>query len=287
MQRITENVYTATDITGCNPSYVVTSDGVVVIDPPQLITKIIEMKEEALKKGPIRFLINTENHIDHIFGNHWYAGLCPVVGHEDMMLNFWASSEYDIDYYAYSCGIISRQDPAGLPLMPSKDDYIVNKPTITYSERLTLYVGDHVFELFSTPGHTKGQTAVYVPQERVAVVGDTIFSGCQTWLHEADPDAWIRSLEFLKTFDVDYIIPGHGPVVNKDYILQQSAIIREWVAAVAAGIAKGWSMEECMERISFLDRCPVDIGQEDAGPVVQQMNVKTLFDFLQGKAERF
>ena len=57
MQRITENVFTATDSRGCNPSYVVTSDGIVIIDTPQLITKVLEMKEEALKKGPIQPLL--------------------------------------------------------------------------------------------------------------------------------------------------------------------------------------------------------------------------------------
>lgn len=286
MERITENVYTYTNIRGCNPSFVVTSDGVVVIDTPQLVTKVLEMKEEASKKGLIRYLINIEHHIDHIFGNHWFAGLCPVIAHEDIMQDFWVLPHGD-DLYDVSLEIIKLQDPKGLPFMPSRKDYIVNRPSITYSEHLTLRVGEHIFELYHTPGHVRGQTAVYIPKERVVIVGDTIFSGCQTWLHQADPDAWLRSLEFLKTLDVDYIIPGHGPVVTKDYIPKQSAFIREWVTAVAIGIAKGWSKEECVKRISFLDRYPVDIGQESSGPMIQQLNTKRLYDYLLGKTERF
>jgi hypothetical protein len=94
-------------------------------------------------------------------------------------------------------------------------------------------------------------------------------------------------LAFLDTLDVDYIVPGHGPVVTKEYLAIQSAFIREWVAAVAAGIARGWSKEECVANISFLDRCSVDIGQEERGPLVQEMNVKCLYGYLKGEGPNF
>jgi hypothetical protein len=69
--------------------------------------------------------------------------------------------------------------------------------------------------------------------------------------------------------------------------MKQEAFIREWMAAVAVGLAKGWSKEECVQRISFLDRFPMDVGQADMGPSVQRMNVERLYDFLLGKTERF
>ncbi|HZW00334.1 MAG TPA: MBL fold metallo-hydrolase, partial [Candidatus Deferrimicrobium sp.] len=69
MEQVTANVCTNTRLRGCNPSYVVTSDGVVVIDTPQLPTKAVAMRQEAESHGPIRYLINTEQHVDHIFGN--------------------------------------------------------------------------------------------------------------------------------------------------------------------------------------------------------------------------
>ena len=285
MKRVTENVYAATDIRGCNPGYVVTSDGVVIIDTPQLPTKAVEMKEEALKNGPIRYLINTEHHIDHIFGNYFFAGLCPVVAHENILKEFGTVSAGTP--YSYSVEVVKKDDPAGMALMPPEKDFHLNPPTILFSHRMTLRVGDQVLELFHTPGHTRGQIAVYIPKEKVVFVGDTIFCECQTWFHGADPDAWLWSLDFLRTLDVDYIVPGHGPICNKDYIFKQSAFIREWVTAVAVGIAKGWSLEECIQRISFLDRYPVDIGQESAGPMVQQKAVERIYNFLHGKAERY
>jgi glyoxylase-like metal-dependent hydrolase (beta-lactamase superfamily II) len=286
MEKITDNVYAATDIRGCNPGYVVTKEGVVVVDTPQLPTRAVAMREEILRKEPIRFLINTEHHIDHIFGNHFFAGLCPVVGHQYILENFWTPIR-GVDPYPYMEEVVKEDDPRGMALMPGEKEVRVDPPTITFSHRMNLRVGNHLFELIHTPGHTKGQIAVYVPRERVAFVGDTIFSKCQTWFHSSDPDAWLRSLTILSTLDIEYIVPGHGPICKKDYILRQSAFIREWVAAVAVGMAKGWSREECGERINFLDRFPMDVGQESSGPMVQRLNVERIYDFLQGKTERF
>jgi cyclase len=285
MEKITENVYAATDMRGCNPGYVLTKDGGVIIDTPQLPTKAVAMREEILKRGPIRYLINTEHHIDHIFGNYFFTGLCPVVAQEHVLQDFGVVSSGTP--YSYSVEVVKKDDPQGMPLMPPEKDFHLNPPTILFSHRLTLRVGDQVFELFHTPGHTRGQTAVFIPKEKVAFVGDTIFCECQTWFHAADPDAWLGSLDFLRTLDADYIVPGHGPICNKDYIMKQSAFIREWVTAVAVGMAKGWSLQECTQRISFLDRFPVDTGQEAAGPMIQQKAVERIYNFLQGKIERY
>lgn len=121
-----------------------------------------------------------------------------VVGHENLKNIFWTVAD-DKPCYEYSVDVLERQDPAALPLMPSKEDYIVNYPQITYSDRMTLKVGDTDFFLYYTPRHSDAQSCVHVPKERVAFVGDTIFSGCQTWLHSADIDALLKSLDFLET----------------------------------------------------------------------------------------
>lgn len=281
MEQITKNVFTETKIRGCNPSIVFTSEGAVFIDTAQLITYLLEMRNFALERGPIKYLINTESHIDHIFGNHWFVKECPVIGHENMHKTFWKIPEaFNMDTYDYSLDIIRRQDPKGLPLMPSKNEYIINAPSITFNDRMTFKLGLHTFELYYTPGHSDANISVFVPEEKTLFVGDTVFSHCQIWLHSCDPDALFDSLRFLSTLDADYIVPGHGSVVTKEYLFEQMAFMHEWIQAVAAGLAKGWSKEECVQRISFADRCPVDIGQEDCMEYIQRMNVRVIYDYL-------
>lgn len=278
MEKITENVYTNTKIRGCNPSIVFTSEGAVFIDNAQWISTLLEMIDFAKKKGPIKYLINTEPHIDHIFGNHWFAGVCPVVGHEKIKDSFFLVPG-EMDGYDYSVDVITRQDKEFLKFMPSREEYIVNMPQITFNDRMSLKVGDHTFNLYHTPGHADSQIAVHVPEERVVFVGDTIFSECQTWLHSADIDDLINSLHFLKTLDVDYIIPGHGPVVTKAYIDVQLSVIYKWIAAVADGISKGWSQDECIRNIKF-EQLPVDVGQDEMMEYIQTRNVIKCYDYV-------
>ena len=281
MEQVARNTFAETKIRGCNPGYVVTRDGVVIIDTPQLPTHAVRMRREAEAKGPIRYVINTEHHIDHIFGNYYFRGTAAVVAHEEVYRQFMVVTPA-INPYAYAREAIPTDDPEGAPLFPDEETYFrnPNKPTVTFTGDLSLRVGDHTFHLISTPGHTAGQISVYIPEERVVFVGDTIFNNCQTWIYEADPDAWLRSLRRIALLDVDVIVPGHGPVCTRDYVQVQSAFLREWIAAVAVGIGKGWSKEECVKRISFLDRFPVDVGQEHMGPRVQEMNVSALYDWL-------
>lgn len=279
MQMLTPNVYVETEIRGCNPGIVFTKEGSVFIDTAQWISTLLEMRKFAKEKGPIKYLINTEGHIDHIFGNHWFAGETTVIGHEKLNELFWTVAG-ELDCYDYSVDVIERQDKEFLHLMPSREDYIVNRPQITFGDHMTLRLGDHTFELYHTPGHSTSQICVYVPEERVAFTGDTLFSGCQTWLHSADIDPLFQTLDFLETLDVDWFVPGHGPVVGKEFIRTQRAIIYEWIAAVAKGIEKGWSLEECIENISFEDRFPVDIGQEEMMEYIQRTNVVKCYNYL-------
>ncbi len=284
MRQLTQNVYAETEIRGCNPGIVFTREGSVFIDTAQWITKLMEMREFALKRGPIKALINTESHIDHIFGNHWFYGECPVIAHEKLIETFWKiPPSFNQTTYDYSLDVIRRQDPQGLALMPAEKDYILNTPTVTFSDKLFFKLGDHEFRLYYTPGHSDANISVFIPEERVVFVGDTVFKDCQIWLHTVDFDALFNTLNFLSRLEADYIVPGHGPVIQRCELKEQTAFLHDWLSAVASGIAKGWDKEECVERISFADRCPVDIGQADAMDYIQTCNVRVVYDYLMAK----
>ncbi len=283
MQGITENVFVETGWRGCNPGYVVTSEGVVVVDTPQLPTKAVGMREEAEGRGEIRYLINTEHHVDHIFGNFYFKGAGEVVNHRGVYQNFMVVTP-DLDPFAYAAEAIPTDDPEGGEIFPDRDDYYddPNKGSIVFDGNLTLSLGDHTFELIHTPGHTPGQIAVYVPEERVVFTGDTIFSECQTWLMTSDVDQWLRALETIRQLDVDHVLPGHGPVVTKAYLDTQRSNLLDWEAAVAAAVARGWSREETIERVNFADRYPVDVGQGYMMEHIQTLNAAALYDKMTG-----
>lgn len=279
MEHVSPNIRTETGWRGCNPSYVITDDGVVVIDTPQLPTRAVAMRQEAESHGPIRYVVNTEHHVDHIFGNYYFKGAGQVVHHQGVHDRFMVVFP-DLDPFEYAAEAIPTDDPEGAALFPDRDEYYAdpNNGTIVFTGDLTLQVGSTTFELLHTPGHTPGQVAVHVPQERVVFTGDTIFCQCQTWLMTSDVDQWLASLERLLRLDVDHVVPGHGPVTTLDSLYEQRAILLEWQAAVAVAVAKGWSREETVDRVTFADRFPVDIGQGYMMNHIQTLNAASLWD---------
>jgi cyclase len=285
-ENVTPNVRTDTTIRGCNPSYVTTSDGVVVVDTPQLPTKAVAMRAEAESHGPIQYVINTEHHVDHIFGNYYFKGAGRVIHHKGVYDNFMLPTPL-LDPFDYAREAIPMNDPGGAAIFPERDTYFEepNKAQIIFTGDVTLEVGDHTFNLIWTPGHTPGQIAVHVPEERVVFTGDTVFSEVQTWVMASDVDRWIDALNTISRLDVDKVVPGHGPVTGLRYLQTQKAVLLEWKSMVASAVAKGWSREETIERCHMRDRYPVDIGQEYMMDYIQKHNAGILWDKLSSNLE--
>ena len=210
MERVTDRIFAETKVRGCNPSFVLTSAGPVVIDTPQLPTRAVEMRKQVEEHGTIQYVINTEHHVDHIFGNYWFKGV-PVVNHQGLYDNF-MDPNAALDPFAYALEAIPTDDPEAAPLIPDREVYYQdpNKGTIVFTGDLTLRVGDHTFHCLWTPGHTPGQLAVHVPEERAVFTGDTIFSECQTWLMTSDVDEWLEALERIRAAPMPSPRAGRG-----------------------------------------------------------------------------
>ena len=269
MQKISKNVYADTSLRGCNPGFVVTKEGVVMIDTPQMPADAISWRGEIAKHGPVRYLINTEPHGDHFTGNHFFEG--TVVAHEGTREAILASSVEQLKER------FTQMDAESLSLL---EGYSYRPPTITLSERLTLYVGEHTFELIHVPGHTPYQIAVFIPEERVVFTSDNVFYKVQAYLHQAVPYEWIESLKRIGELEADVLVPGHGGICDRSYLPEMSAFIQAWIDAVSAAIDKGMSLEEAQEKVSLLDKYPMQPGSEAMGEMLQKMNVARLYEVL-------
>ena len=204
MEQITKNIFIEAKVRGCNPGFVVTSQGVVLIDTPVDPDYAKKWKEEIAKRGEIRCIINTEHHMDH-----W---LCNSLFEEDI-ISHEATREtmrtMDLDFIRKRTKILYL-DPLPLP-----ERYQLRLPNITYHGGMTLYFGKHTFHLIHTPGHTPGLTAVYIPEEKVVFTGDNVVGQTRTAYHDANPEKWIESLKVLEGLDVRFVLPGHGKICDK------------------------------------------------------------------------
>ena len=269
MQKITGNVYAETGFRGCNPGFVVTKEGVVMIDTPQMPADAIKWRDEIAKHGRVRYLINTEPHGDHFTGNYFFKG--TVVAHEGTREAILAASVEQLKER------LKQTAPESLSLMKG---FRYRPPTITLSERLTLYLGNHTFQLIHLPGHTPYQVAVYIPEEGVVFTSDNVFGRVQAWLQQALPYEWLNSLQRIQELEADVLVPGHGSICSRSYIPEMSAFIQAWIDAVAAAIKKGMSLEEAQDKVSLLDRYPMEAGSEPMAQQVQRMNVARLYEVL-------
>jgi glyoxylase-like metal-dependent hydrolase (beta-lactamase superfamily II) len=214
----------------------------------------IKWREEVAKHGRVRYLINTEPHGDHFTGNFFFEG--TVVAHEGTRQAILAASVEQLKER------FKQMEPQSLPLL---EGYTYRPPTITLSQRLTIYVGKHTFQLINLPGHTPS---------------DNVFGKVQAWLHQALPYEWLDSLKKMQDLDADVLVPGHGSVSPKSYLTEMGAFIQAWIDAVKAAIKKGMSLEEAQNKVSLLDRYPMQAGSEPMAQMVQQMNIARLYEVL-------
>ena len=203
MKRVTENVYVGSNI--CNHSFVKTRDGLVMIDAPAAPSAAVAWRNEVAAYGPVRYLINTEPHVDHFGGDYFFDA--PVVAQDGARRAMeTASPEYFMQMLSWAA-----------PGEALPDGFSFRLPAITFSQALTLYVGGHTFRLLHMPGHTPFQSPVYVPEERVLFAGDNVVNGMPLF-HESVPEAWLHSLDALMELDIDVVVPGHGDVGDKSLV---------------------------------------------------------------------
>lgn len=249
MIQVTKNVYVETDMMVCNLGLVTTKEGIVMIDTPIRPTDAVKWRDEASKKGVIKYLINTEEHPDHSQGSHFFPGV--LITHEKTRDKLAQVPTAEV------LERVKRIDPTGVPLMKG---FQVKLADITFTESMSLCLGEHTIKLFHLPGHSAGGIGVYIPEERVAFTADIVFHKRKSWLHESDPSQWLASLKKLAELDLDVIVPGHGNLCKKDYFEEQASIVRRWVEAVRLAIKQGFSLEEAQATISSPDSYPKQAG---------------------------
>ncbi len=270
MQKITDNVFVGTNI--CNHSFVKTKDGIVMIDTPAVPAAALAWRKEIAAQGRVRYLINTEPHLDH-FGGDYFFDAPAIVAQSGARA---AMAGTPVEFYTGMIGSMTGEEVA-LP-----EGFAFPLPTITFGDSLTLCVGDHAFQLFHLPGHTPFQAVVYVPEERVVFTGDNVVNKAMPFFHQAVPFEWLKTLDRLMELDVETVIPGHGVIGDKSCIPRMKEEVQVWIETVKAAIGRGMTSEEAQANLSFLDRYP-DPNADDAKRTFFQRNsIAHLYEVLKG-----
>lgn len=243
-QRVSPRVVVETANYGSNNSVVIGRDGVVLIDAPHRLTDARAWADFAAALGRVRFIVNTDHHPDHTIGNYLLPG--EVVAHRETrarLLNEPPTMEY-------LESLLRRLDPEGMPLL---EGYSVRVPTVVFDTTATLYLDDATIELTHHRGHTRNSVLAYLPEDKVLFTGDIVCEAGLPSFQDSRLVDWFEALDFVETFDLEILVPGHGQVTDRAGIDRYRQLGREVVARVAERIAKGQLEEQVVAEVRFED----------------------------------
>ena len=204
------NVYAAIDDAkgdaGANAGFVIGDDGVAVIDTFENPEASKQMLAEIhkLTQLPIKFVVNTHYHIDHVSGNSLFQQNGAVV-FAQRNVRSWIHTE---NLKFFGKGINSEQRKTVETLGP---------PDAVYDTGVTLFLGSRRIDVRVYPGHTGGDSVVFIPDANVVFTGDLFWRNTLPNLIDATTSAWIPTLNALTTAAPNAtFVPGHGDVGNTD-----------------------------------------------------------------------
>jgi cyclase len=184
------------------------------------------MRDAAPAAVRIDTLVNTHADGDHTWGNQLAAG-AEIIGHVTLAEDFAAVTPAIImdvlqNRERYGPGAQMLYEEIGLEYR--FDDILLTPPTRTFEHELRIKVGDRDVHLRHVgPAHSRADTLVWVPQDRVVYTGDILFVGVHPTIWSGPVSNWLKACALMLAWDVDVVVPGHGPITDKDGIrrLQQ------------------------------------------------------------------
>src|SRR4029077_12578168 len=170
-----------------------TSEGVVVLDA--LSSEAIARKERggiaSVIKKRVGFLLSSTSNNNYPWGNVAYQDVIKI-GHEN-----------------YRADLLSQMQRDRV----SPENQQARLPQVTYRDRLTIHLGGKEIQiLYLGRGHTRGDSIIFVPQDRIAYVSELFFSDQFLYINDGYGVSWLQTLDAVEALAADIIVPAHGPI---------------------------------------------------------------------------
>jgi glyoxylase-like metal-dependent hydrolase (beta-lactamase superfamily II) len=207
--------------------FLVTPEGIIVTDPIDAeAAQWLKSELGTRFQVPIKYLIYSHDHRDHIAGGEVFADTATVIAHENA-----------------KAPIIGEKRPTAVP-------------DITFSERMVLELGGKTVELtYVGRNHSDNSIVMRFPAERALFAVDFIPVKAVAFRNLPDayiPD-WMESIKRVEAMDFDILVPGHGALGTKADATAFREYLEELHAAVLQASREGKSLEE-MQRTIRLDK---------------------------------
>jgi glyoxylase-like metal-dependent hydrolase (beta-lactamase superfamily II) len=241
---------------GGNIGVLAGDQGVLLVDAewPQLHAKVLAAVAH-ISPQPVRYLVNTHWHWDHVGGDGLFGKAGVVI----------FSSEQTREYIDEAQA--SKASPPGSPYAP--DPAAI--PVVTVNNGVKFHLSGQTVEIIHVPpAHTNGDLIVRFIEADVIQTGDTFFHGFYPDIdqpHGGSIDGMIALYDTLYKMSGPNtkIIPGHGPIANREDVREYQGMLREVRKRVAKAVDAGMT-EEALVASHPLD----DLDEKWGGNLIKQ-----------------
>ena len=296
---------------GSNAAIVVNDEDVLVVDshltPSAARALLAQIK--TLTEKPVRYVLNTHWHGDHVQGNQAYINVFPggveFISHhntrEDILQKAIPSLQRQRENLPQQIAQIEGRlakgaDAEGNPLSDEQKEQQRNRlkrlqaylaelkqiqitlPTLTFERSLVLHKGERrIHILFFFKGHTRGDVVVYLPQEKVLISGDLLTGGLP-FPRDSYPVEWVSTFRAMAGLEFDKVIPGHGRVQpGKEHLELVTSVFESLVQQVRDAVDKGMSLEDTKRAVTLEEfRQRVTGGEPQADRSFDQRIAQTI-----------
>jgi glyoxylase-like metal-dependent hydrolase (beta-lactamase superfamily II) len=220
-----------------NSGVIATSDGVIVLDA--LNSEVVGRAErnaiEDTIRQPVRVLVSSSFHNNYSKGNLAYADVWKI-GHEN-----------------YRADLLDLMQREKAPAEEQKS----RLPNQTYRERVTLHLGGKEIQiLYVGRAHTRGDSIVYVPQDRIVYLSELFFANQFLFINDGYGLDWLKALDAVEGLGADVFVPGHGlipadPKETRQELRRFRQMLVDVRDAVQKEIARGATEDQAVATIRW------------------------------------
>jgi len=125
---------------------------------------------------------------------------------------------------------------------------------LTFETQVVLHRGRKVEVYFLGRGHTAGDAVVFLPEEKVAFLGDLLWTRALPNMSDGYPSEWIATLEKVLGLGATRFVPGHGALASADDVRDQMAYLSWMRAAVEPFVRERQSLDAAKAAIELPER---------------------------------
>jgi cyclase len=294
--------------------------GLAVIDTamsPRIMAPIKERLEKELGRDDWKYVINTHAHMHHAGGNCLFKE-AVIIGHENLPadMQWLIDKQVDETWKRKSLGenaATIRNLQALLPRVKGnrlqtrmiqgeikffelntqdmEEGFEIVQPTITFSDRYTLDLGDMRLEMvYFGKGHSTSDILIYIPQEGVLVTGAIVYlrghlPGITERAELKDVQRYIAVLNsFLEEgLKVDRVITSHSPVLMRNDLKYVRDYYQAMLDGIRAARQEGLTLEQAKDRFAVRKKFPRFYQKQSAewSRAKQNRNITVLWQRLE------